>query len=145
MARGESAPSLVMLDLDHFKTVNDRSGTPRAMRCSARSRRPCARARARFDRLFRSGGEEFVLFLPATGMEGAATVADEVRRAVAAESLPDGSTLTMSAGVSELQPGETVEAWLHRADGALYEAKRGGRDRVVAGVASHSTNHKVPA
>ena len=142
-ARGESAPSLVLIDIDHFKDVNDRFGHAAgdAVLCAVAE---TVRARARkVDRLFRSGGEEFVLYLPATGIEGAATVAEEVRRAVSAERLPDGNELTVSAGVSELQPEETVEAWLRRADTALYEAKRGGRDRVVSGGAP--TRNMAPA
>jgi diguanylate cyclase (GGDEF)-like protein len=142
-ARGEAAPSLVLIDIDHFKEVNDRFGHAAgdAVLCAVAA---TVRARSRkVDRLFRSGGEEFVLYLPATGLEGAATVAEEVRRAVAAESLPDGQALTVSAGVSELQPDETVEAWLRRADAALYEAKRTGRDRVVA--SGSGARHMAPA
>ena len=132
-ARGEAAPSLVLIDIDHFKEVNDRFGHAAgdAVLCAVAA---TVHARSRkVDRLFRSGGEEFVLYLPGTPLEGAATVAEDVRRAVAAEKLPDGEGLTVSAGVSELQPEETVDSWLLRADAALYEAKRAGRDRVVAG------------
>jgi diguanylate cyclase (GGDEF)-like protein len=97
LARGEAAPSLVLFDLDHFKEVNDRFGHSAgdAVLCAVAQ---AMRVRARkVDRLFRSGGEEFVLYLPATGIEGATKVAEEARRAVAAERLPDGSQLTMSA------------------------------------------------
>ena len=142
-ARGEAAPSLVLIDIDHFKAVNDRFGHAAgdAVLCAIAA---TVRARSRkVDRLFRSGGDEFVLYLPATGLEGAATVADDIRRAVGAEKLPDGEALTVTAGVSELQSEETVESWLRRADAALYEAKRGGRDRVVSG--GIDTHRMAPA
>lgn len=137
-ARGEAAPSLVLIDIDNFKDVNDRFGHAAgdAVLCAVAA---TVRARSRkVDRLFRSGGEEFVLYLPGTPLDGAATVAEDVRRAVAAERLPDGGALTVSAGVSELQADDTVDAWLLRAGAALSEAKRGGRDRVVAATASPS-------
>lgn len=136
--RREAAPvSFVMLDLDHFKLVNDRHGHAvgdTVLRAVA----ACVRERLRSsDVLGRLGGEEFGLVLPATGEPGARHLADQVRLAVEALELRgDGGTplrVTLSAGVAVAEPerGDTVETLMHLADKALYQAKQKGRNRVV--------------
>jgi diguanylate cyclase (GGDEF)-like protein len=141
--RDEAPSSLVLFDVDHFKEVNDRLGHASGDAVLVAIAQ-IVRARSRkVDRLFRSGGEEFVLYLPATDLVGATHVAEDVRRAIAAEGARDGTGITVSAGVSELQRDETAEAWLRRADAALYDAKRGGRDRVIARPAA-AANEPIP-
>ena len=134
--RRENQPvSFVMLDLDHFKDVNDHHGHvigDTVLRAVA----ACARARLRgSDVLGRLGGEEFGLVLPATGLTGARHLAEQVRLAVEALELKgDGGKplrVTLSAGVAEAARADTPETLMHLADKALYQAKQKGRNRVV--------------
>lgn len=128
--------SVAMLDLDHFKRVNDTYGHARGdgvLRAFADRVRDKTR---RSDLLVRRGGEEFVLVLPATDAARALALAERIRLAVGGEPMPvgDGATVvqTVSAGVATWDGAESAEALLHRADVALYEAKGAGRDRVIA-------------
>lgn len=131
--RYERPLAVVMLDIDLFKNINDTYGHTAgdtALRAFADLCRGLVRAP---DILGRIGGEEFALLLPETNGVSARALADRLRAAVAAmrvDGLP--IVMTVSAGVSELAPGETaIDAALSRADTALYEAKRNGRNRVV--------------
>lgn len=87
------------------------------------------------DVLARYGGEEFVILVTETGLEGATTTAEKVRRAIEEHRFRgangQGLRLTTSIGIAELQPEESAPEVLARADKALYEAKRTGRNRVV--------------
>ncbi len=87
----------------------------------------------KLDLLFRIGGEEFMLLLPDTQEAAAAVVAEQLRASIAESPLLDGRQVTVSAGVSELQPGESLDSWMKHADDALYAAKKAGRNRVVCG------------
>lgn len=124
--------SLIMLDLDHFKRINDdlghRTGDD-VLRSLALLIRQTVR---RSDKLFRYGGEEFVLLLPETAQAQACEAADKLRRAVKAEDLVPGRNLTVSAGVAEYASLETADDWLKRGDEALYKAKAQGRNCVIA-------------
>ena len=86
----------------------------------------------------RYGGEEFVIITPQTAIEGAMKIADILREAIKAKDIKNrktGETLTRvttSAGVAQLQDDEKIKDWVERADKALYQAKRKGRDRVIA-------------
>jgi diguanylate cyclase len=90
------------------------------------------------DLVARYGGEEFAAILPATRLSDARTLVDQLRELVASREIQlkgRSQTLgrvTLSIGVTEFRPGEPCAAWLARADAALYEAKRLGRNRVVA-------------
>lgn len=121
---------LAVLDLDHFKQVNDAHGHEagdQVIVAFAEVVQGCIRKR---DRLFRIGGEEFVLLLPGTdetGMQQALwKVLEQVRRRLHGP----GGTVTVSIGGTLLQSGDDWSSWLARADAALYFAKRSGRDRV---------------
>lgn len=128
--------SLVMLDVDHFKRINDRFGHQvgdRALEQIAR----CAQSHLRTsDVLARYGGEEMILLLPETGLDRALWVSEAIRNAVAALPLDTGRAplpLTLSAGVADrLEHGDTLEALIRRADQALYAAKAAGRNRSLA-------------
>lgn len=131
----------VMVDLDHFKQINDTYGHPFGDEVLKKVAAALTDGARKVDLVARYGGEEFVLVLPSTDAHGAVQVAERVRRAVEAEPFRhDGRTvhLTLSLGVatSEL-PGVTDEhSLVKRADMALYAAKRAGRNRVmVAGPA----------
>jgi diguanylate cyclase (GGDEF)-like protein len=123
--------SLLMVDVDHFKRVNDEHGH-KAGDGVLRGLVQLLRHRARaVDLLFRMGGEEFVLLLPDTPEDAAAGVAEELRRAIAATALLDGKVVTASLGVAAARPDDTVESWLRAADAAMYAAKEAGRNRVA--------------
>jgi diguanylate cyclase (GGDEF)-like protein len=127
--------SLLLVDLDHFKYVNDRHGHTMGdamLVAVAGALRGCARE---VDTVARMGGEEFCFVLAGTGAPGAAQVAERVRGAVAGLGLraADGCAVavTASVGVATSGPDDAPLALLERADRALYRAKEGGRDRVV--------------
>ncbi len=128
--------ALAMMDIDHFKQINDRFGHAtgdEALNVFARAARATLRAHETIGRL---GGEEFAMVLPATELPGALAAAERLRQAVReAVVITSGSnyTMTVSIGVVVLEPNETLGMALARADHALYAAKSGGRDRVEAG------------
>lgn len=125
--------SVALLDLDHFKSVNDRFGHAMGdavLRGFAQAVRDTMRVT---DRLGRYGGEEFILLLTATPAPAAGAAAERIRTAVADRdwSAAAGLVVTVSTGVAAYRPGETIEELIGRADAALYEAKRRGRNRVI--------------
>jgi diguanylate cyclase (GGDEF)-like protein len=122
--------ALLVLDVDHFKRINDQRGHgdgDETLRALVRVLRQRLR---RSDRLFRMGGEEFVVLLDDTGMDEALNLAEALRLRVESETLLPNWRVTVSVGVSEQRSGESAEAWLARADQALYRAKNNGRNRV---------------
>jgi len=128
--------SLLMVDIDRFKRVNDTHGHAsgdRALCTVAEVLRTEIRAS---DHAARLGGEEFAVLLPHTAGDEAAQIAERIRHAVRQQPIvdPDGASLppvTVSIGVAEAGPDETDRRLLARADAALYRAKRAGRDRVM--------------
>lgn len=133
----EGALSALMIDVDHFKRVNDQYGHDagdEALVWLGSHLRVEARAS---DLVGRLGGEEFVMLLPGTRLAEALVLAERLRATVAATPADLGGgiewPLTISVGVAERRPGDTeVRSLLRRADDAMYEAKRSGRNRVVA-------------
>ncbi|MGL5815513.1 MAG: diguanylate cyclase [Aeromonas sp.] len=128
--QGEGRTGLIMLDIDHFKQINDRFGhqTGDRVLCSFSE---CVAAQLRAEDMFvRSGGEEFLILLPQIDEQILLKVAERIRVAVAAMA-PDPAPITVSLGTTLVRPGETVSAVLARADEWLYRAKRGGRNRVA--------------
>ncbi len=130
-SRRSGAPvSLLVIDIDHFKRINDEHGHE-AGDTVLRGVVSIARGRARkVDLVFRMGGEEFVLLLPDTAEAAALAVAEDLRRTIEGAALLDGRPVTASIGVGGLQPADSVDSWLKGADAALYAAKDGGRNRV---------------
>lgn len=131
--------SLILLDIDHFKRVNDRHGH-RAGDAALVAVAALCRAQARAeDILARFGGEEFILLLPRTSGAEAFGLAEALRAAIAAQPQPLASgslRLTASLGVAAYAgPGESIDGLVERADKALYAAKRAGRDRVMMAAA----------
>ncbi len=120
--------SLIMLDLDHFKSINDEFGHGVGDQILIRLTE-IVNLRIRVsDSLYRIGGEEFVVVIERQDIERAARVAEQLRTLVEAYELVPERSITISLGVAELQPEEDAHSWLRRADKALYEAKRGGRN-----------------
>jgi diguanylate cyclase (GGDEF)-like protein len=123
----------VAVDLDRFKSINDRFGHGTgdlALRAVVRLMTSVLR---QSDRIVRLGGEEFLLVLPGVDRAGAQAIAERVRAAIAAADILPDARLTVSAGVAEQAPGEDRDSLLARADRALYQAKSKGRDRVELG------------
>jgi len=125
--------ALLLCDLDHFKRVNDQLGHAAGdavLQDVAYTMRATLRAG---DSIYRVGGEEILVILPGAGREGAVEIAERLRQAVR-ERRPVGVDVTISIGVAVSQPGPLdSDELVGLADAALYEAKAGGRDRVVVG------------
>lgn len=122
--------TLLLLDLDHFKVLNDQHGH------DAGDQALCAfsellRASIRSgDSVYRFGGEEFVILFRNTGVQGAERIARGLHETTSGAVLGAAGQIRFSAGVAVLQPGEDINSWLRRADRALYQAKQQGRDRL---------------
>jgi len=132
--------SLLMFDIDHFKSFNDSYGHltgDQVLRLVGLSLKQTIKGQ---DITARYGGEEFAVVLPNTGLRQALTVADHIRRAVMAKELKKKSTgeilgrVTISVGVSMLKAGDDTDSLIERADACLYAAKRNGRNRVICEV-----------
>lgn len=134
-ARHKRPLSLVMFDADHFKRLNDQHGHAagdQALVILANTARHQLRGA---DEVGRIGGEEFALVLPETGLAGAMHVAERLRQGVADIPVTEVGLpcpLTISLGVIEVGPGTSTDQAFARADAAMYEAKRTGRNRVVS-------------
>ena len=125
--------AVLVVDLDHFKSINDtygHQGGDEVLRHFVQTATQCLRQQ---DVMGRLGGEEFAIFLPGVDAKGAQVVAERLRAAVASRpaALQQGShALTISLGLTLCVPGDTPDTALHRADQAMYQAKERGRNRV---------------
>ncbi len=129
--QGQSSKiAMLMLDLDRFKAINDTYGHQEGDKVLQAFSSLIAGRLRRGDHLFRFGGEEFVVVLEGADMDGAMRAAEDFRQRVAEARLGPKGDLTVSIGVAMLGPGEFIDVWITRADAALYEAKRRGRNRV---------------
>lgn len=128
---GESF-SVLLLDLDRFKAVNDTFGHDVGDEVLQTLVRVLQERLRKSDVVGRWGGEEFMILLPATDLQHARKVAGTLRSRVGKAVFPGPGHITVSIGVSEYQPGEPLKDTFKRADDALYEAKRRGRNRVAA-------------
>ena len=123
--------SLVLLDIDHFKRINDTYGH---LAGDSVLREIVAVSTMRIrnaDILFRWGGEEFVLLATSTGYRNAEILAESLRKNIEQHTFNVVGSLTISLGVAEHIDSESAEVWFHRVDEALYSAKNRGRNRVV--------------
>jgi diguanylate cyclase (GGDEF)-like protein/PAS domain S-box-containing protein len=132
--RYRHALSILMLDLDHFKKLNDTYGHAAGDKALQRFTTLCCNALRNVDIFGRWGGEEFVALLPETTAEGAAIIAERLRKMVADTVVKFNDhkiTFTVSIGIAQYRDGETtIESPLARADSAVYDAKKSGRNKV---------------
>lgn len=132
-----SALTLIVFDLDHFKPVNDTYGHLAGDKVLKLVARSLAKHLRETDFIARYGGEEFTVLLPETDLDGAQAVAEKLRLAVAECPFRFGQQpvpVTVSGGVSQFMPGDSVEAVFARADKALYQAKQAGRNAITVGI-----------
>jgi len=129
--RNHGAVGVAMLDLDHFKRINDHYGHEAGDDVLIAFTEVIQRSTRTIDRFFRFGGEEFVLLLPGADCASLRTIGDNLCNIVSRELQFRGETITVSIGAAELLSGEDAHAWLARADAALYAAKDAGRNRTV--------------
>lgn len=134
LSQSSTPCAFLFIDLDHFKQLNDRDGHDagdRMLQATADCLRRCSR---HTDLCGRIGGEEFALFLPDTDLDGALTLAETLRHAIAALRVPWNEhtlTITASIGVAITPPhGQPLRDLQHQADQAMYQAKHQGRNRV---------------
>jgi diguanylate cyclase (GGDEF)-like protein len=129
---GEPATSsCIMLDLDHFKHINDTHGHQTGDRVLMAAGHAMREVLRQTDLIARWGGEEFLVLLPDQNTQGALDIASRIQNALRAERVDDLS-ITASFGVATRTSGEAFDTWLERADKALYDAKQSGRDCIRA-------------
>jgi diguanylate cyclase (GGDEF)-like protein len=124
--------SVILVDIDHFKAINDSLGHLVGDQVLQAVAATLAGAVRKQDCVSRWGGEEFLIVCPHTDLAGALSLAEHLRQDIERAELASGRRETCSFGVAELPGTGTVTALLERADAALYRAKRGGRNRVEA-------------
>ncbi|MBR0574994.1 diguanylate cyclase [Proteiniclasticum sp. BAD-10] len=131
-SRGKQPLSMVLFDLDSFKSVNDRFGHYTGDEVLHLAAELASLMIRESDVLVRFGGEEFAILLPRTGEEGAVALAEIIRRKLETTPHPVAGVVTASFGVAQMAEGESFTRWYQRVDDALYEAKRSGKNCVVA-------------
>ncbi len=129
-------PCLLMLDIDHFKKINDSFGHllgDKAIKLVADTLKKQIKGK---DTAARYGGEEFAILLPETELQNARTVAEKIRQVIESMSIKRKTDnkeicrMTISIGVSRYQPGDTISSFIESADTALYQSKNSGRNKV---------------
>jgi diguanylate cyclase (GGDEF)-like protein len=132
--RSDLPLTVMSLDLDHFKAINDTWGHGVGDHVLRGFSELLGGVTREVDLCGRLGGEEFIVVLPDTDTSGGCVVGDRLRRRLAETpmSVSEGESInvTVSAGLTSLQPGDTLESILQRVDHALYQAKQSGRDRL---------------
>ncbi|RVU83789.1 GGDEF domain-containing protein [Leucothrix sargassi] len=133
--------SLIILDIDHFKKINDTYGHTKGDEILAKLAHTINDSIRLSDRLFRYGGEEFIIIADGAKLENAAILAESIRKRIEHSAIFPKEKITISLGIAGLEDGQSPEDWLKSADEALYEAKRTGRNKVclAKAPASHET------
>lgn len=124
--------SILIFDIDHFKTINDNFGHQAGDEALVELAQVVLDCTRESDSVARWGGEEFTVLMPFTGLVAAASVAEKIKEKVAQHPFKNGLKLTVSIGVAEWQlHDESVDSLVSRADDALYQAKETGRNRII--------------
>ena len=127
----DKTASIVLLDLDHFKKVNDRHGHIKGDEVLIRVAEILKDFFQNKEKIFRYGGEEFLILCPDTTVDKAFKQAQKLRKIIKENIVIDGIEQTISLGVAEYIKEESNDEWIHRVDLALYQAKNDGRDIVI--------------
>ncbi|MDG1581700.1 GGDEF domain-containing protein [Pseudomonas sp. GOM6] len=131
---------VLVLDLDHFKQINDQHGHHTGDLVLVEFVELIKNHSRKEDRLFRFGGEEFLLLLPDTDPQGLKTAADHLRECISTHLRSPGGMVTVSIGGAMLRRNETWSHWLQRADQCLYQAKSSGRNRCIIDSSQEALN-----
>ena len=131
--RHGQALTLLMVDIDHFKSINDTHGHQTGDRVLIEVANRLREQVRASDIVGRWGGEEFIILLRYCGLRDAAATAEKLRARIGEVPIDDQFPVSVSIGAAELQDGDDLASWLARADAALYQAKRSGRNAVVQG------------
>lgn len=129
-ARSHAPMAVILMDIDHFKLINDRCGHEKGDQVLQAFASLVMQNTRHIDRFFRYGGEEFLLLLKSSQADEAIAIAEKIRAVVANNDADVLQGVTVSLGLATACAGETVEQWTSRADAALYTAKNQGRNRV---------------
>jgi diguanylate cyclase (GGDEF)-like protein len=135
--RTDESASLLLLDVDHFKSINDTWGHAAGDEVLIGIVQTLRGRLRPLDSVFRLGGEEFAVLLSGAGLRQAVVVAEALRRRIAGASLLTGRGVSVSVGVSELHTSQSPAVWMAAADAAVYRAKQNGRNRVAFGARAH--------
>jgi diguanylate cyclase (GGDEF)-like protein len=139
-ARYSTDFAVVLIDVDHFKYVNDTYGHLAGDAVLIKLAEVLAHQTRRTDITGRWGGEEFLVVAPQTSLDKAAKLAEKLRSSIASTHFPMTGPKTISLGVASYSPGDDLKKLLGRADAALYRAKRSGRNRVETGTLSEESS-----
>ena len=129
--RFHNSACLLMADVDHFKSVNDDYGHLTGDKVLSDIAQVLQESLRAADTIARWGGEEFIILTPNTDAESGREVAEKLRVGIEQIQHPHGKRVTISFGVAAYAEGESFNSWVNRADSALYQAKKNGRNRVV--------------
>jgi len=130
--RKQEPVTAIVCDIDRFKIINDTRGHDAGDAVLRGIGEFLAKRFRRVDKVFRLGGEEFLVLLHNTDLAGGYRIAEEMRKSIEALEILSGQHVTISAGIAAYQPGEDWSEWIKRADENLYRAKQEGRNRVIA-------------
>ncbi|MEW6982655.1 GGDEF domain-containing protein [Colwelliaceae bacterium 6471] len=140
--RNFTSQSLILLDIDEFKAINDEWGHDIGDEVLINLTKAILKKLRKTDRLFRIGGEEFAILPYETNQEMSANIAENIRIAIEQSQLLTNKTVTISLGIATYQSGESYPQWFKRADRALYEAKEKGKN-ILCGQLSDADESKL--
>jgi diguanylate cyclase (GGDEF)-like protein len=130
--RGKQKLSLILLDIDYFKKVNDDYGHMKADELLVRLVYVLKKQVRKSDVVARFGGEEFIILLPETSLIKAEKLSSRLKREVHSDKTLKKHNMTISGGITQFKKGDTKKRLKQRADKALYLAKKQGRDRFIS-------------
>lgn len=129
--RTGSIATIISIDVDKFKKINDHYGHSEGDKVLIEVVQIIKSRVRSLDRVCRSGGEEFIILLPDTDTDEAKIIAEDLRRLTGEYTFFKDHQVTISSGIAQIAADDSRDAWLARADKAMYDAKKGGRDKVV--------------